>query len=82
VTRAGRIFTSNYIAAHLDTLKKTDGFRLMSPDDLRAALGSSGPETYVLAPEKETGPLFEMAGRPLERVWDAGGFGLFVPGNR
>jgi 4-amino-4-deoxy-L-arabinose transferase-like glycosyltransferase len=81
VTRAGRIFTSNYIAAHLDTLRRQDGFRLMTPDDLRAALAAA-PGTYVLAPEKEYGPLFEMAGRPLERIWEAGGFGLFVPGSR
>jgi 4-amino-4-deoxy-L-arabinose transferase-like glycosyltransferase len=80
VTRAGRIFTSNYIAAHRDTLERTDGFRLMSPDDLRTAVAASGSRTYVLSPEKEYGPLFEMTGRPLERVWESGGFGLFVAG--
>jgi 4-amino-4-deoxy-L-arabinose transferase-like glycosyltransferase len=81
VTRAGRVFTSNYIAAHLDTLKKTDGFRLMTPDDFKTALGDSRV-TYVLAPEKEYGPLLGMAGRPLERVWESGHFGLFVPDGR
>jgi 4-amino-4-deoxy-L-arabinose transferase-like glycosyltransferase len=78
VTRAGRIFTSNYIAAHRDTLQRTDGFRLMSSDDLREALAASGFRTYVLSPEKEYGLLLGMAGRPLERVWESGGFGLFV----
>jgi 4-amino-4-deoxy-L-arabinose transferase-like glycosyltransferase len=78
VTRAGRIFTSNYIAQHADLLRADPGFRLLTQDGLRAALRDEGGRTYVLADHKENGPLFEAAATPLQSVWTEGGFTLFV----
>ena len=79
VTRAGRIFTSNYIAAHLATLRTDPQFRLMEPAALQSALRDSAGRTYVLAPRKEYEALKETAGLPLRPVWEEGGFGLFLP---
>jgi 4-amino-4-deoxy-L-arabinose transferase-like glycosyltransferase len=82
VTRAGRVFTSNYVATHLDQFRTDPGFRLLTQDAMREALaaGSGGASTtYILADRKEYGPLFEAARIPLKPVWEAGGFGLFVP---
>jgi 4-amino-4-deoxy-L-arabinose transferase-like glycosyltransferase len=79
VTRAGRIFTSNYIAAHLATLRTDPQFRLMEPAALQSALRDPGSHTYVLAPRKEYDALKEAAGLPLRPVWEEGGFGLFLP---
>ena len=78
VTREGRIFTSNYIAAHLDALRADPGFRLMEPAALQAALRDQDAVTYVLAPQKEYDALRRSAGLPLRTVWEAGGFGLFL----
>jgi 4-amino-4-deoxy-L-arabinose transferase-like glycosyltransferase len=81
VTRAGRIFTSNYIAAHADELRAAPGTLLVSEEALRAALVDASFTTYVLTPHKEYGTLKESAGSiPLRMVWEEGGFGLFVPG--
>jgi 4-amino-4-deoxy-L-arabinose transferase-like glycosyltransferase len=79
VTRAGRIFTSNYIAAHLAAMRTDPQFRLMEPAALQAALRDSAARTYVLAPRKEYDALRETAGLPLVPVWEEGGFGLFLP---
>jgi 4-amino-4-deoxy-L-arabinose transferase-like glycosyltransferase len=79
VTRAGRIFTSNYIATHLATLRADPQFRLMEPEALQSALRDTGARTYVLAPRKEYDALRETAGLPLRPVWEEGGFGLFLP---
>ena len=79
VTRAGRIFTSNYIAAHLAAMRSDPAFRLMEPAALQAALRDSAARTYVLAPRKEYDALRETAGLPLRPVWEEGGFGLFLP---
>ena len=79
VTRAGRIFTSNYIATHLATLRTDPQFRLMEPAALQSALRDPGARTYVLAPRKEYDALRETAGLPLRPVWEEGGFGLFLP---
>lgn len=79
VTRAGRIFTSNYIAAHLAAMRSDPTFRLMEPAALQAALRDTGARTYVLAPAKEYEALRETAGLPLRPVWEEGGFGLFLP---
>ncbi|HET8948673.1 MAG TPA: glycosyltransferase family 39 protein [Candidatus Polarisedimenticolia bacterium] len=79
VTRAGRIFTSNYIAAHLTAMRGDPSFRLMEPAALQAALRDTGARTYVLAPAKEYDALRATAGLPLRPVWEEGGFGLFLP---
>ena len=79
VTRAGRIFTSNYIAAHLAAMRGDPTFRLMEPAALQAALRDTAARTYVLAPAKEYDALRETAGLPLRPVWEEGGFGLFLP---
>jgi 4-amino-4-deoxy-L-arabinose transferase-like glycosyltransferase len=80
VTRAGRIFTSNYIAAHLEALRAADPeFRLMEPAELQAALRDPGALTYVLSPRKEYDALRRTAGVPMQPIWEAGGFGLFLP---
>jgi 4-amino-4-deoxy-L-arabinose transferase-like glycosyltransferase len=79
VTRAGRIFTSNYIAAHLATMRGDPTFRLLEPAELQAQLRDTMARTYVLAPRKEYDALRETAGLPLRPVWEAGGFGLFLP---
>jgi 4-amino-4-deoxy-L-arabinose transferase-like glycosyltransferase len=80
VTRAGRIFTSNYIAAHADALRADPASHLVSEETLRAALGDASSTTWVLTPHKEYGTLKESAGAiPLRMVWEQGGFGLFVP---
>jgi 4-amino-4-deoxy-L-arabinose transferase-like glycosyltransferase len=79
VTRAGRIFTSNYIATHLDAMRSDPQFRLMEPAALQAALRDTMARTYVLAPRKEYDALRETAGLPLRPVWEEGGFGLFLP---
>jgi len=79
VTRAGRVFTSNYIAAHLDRFRADPAFRLLTPEAFRDTLRDSGATTWVLAPHKEYGPLEDMAGMPLARVREEGGFGLFLP---
>jgi len=79
VTRAGRVFTSNYIEAHLDRFRADPSFRLLAPEAFRDALRDPGAATWVLAPRKEYGPLEEMAGVPLARVREEGGFGLFLP---
>jgi hypothetical protein len=78
VTRAGRIFTSNYIEKHLDQFRDDPGFRLLSKERLRETLRDPGSTAYVLSARKEYGPLFEAAGVPLRSVWEQGGFGLFV----
>jgi 4-amino-4-deoxy-L-arabinose transferase-like glycosyltransferase len=78
VTRAGRIFTSNYIEAHLDQFRQDPGFRLLPKERLREMLSDPASTAYVLADSKEFGPLFEAAGLPLRPVWEQGGFGLFV----
>ncbi|HZN03786.1 MAG TPA: glycosyltransferase family 39 protein [Candidatus Polarisedimenticolia bacterium] len=79
VTRAGRIFTSNYIAAHLDAQRADPGFRLMEPAALQAALRDPAALTYVLAPRKEFDALRRTAGLPLQAIWEGKGFGLFLP---
>ncbi|HEV8198981.1 MAG TPA: glycosyltransferase family 39 protein [Candidatus Polarisedimenticolia bacterium] len=79
VTRAGRIFTSNYIAAHLAAMRRDPQFRLMEPAELQAQLRDTMARTYVLAPRKEYDALRETAGLPLRPVWEEGGFGLFLP---
>jgi len=79
VTRAGRVFTSNYIEAHLDRFRADPSFRLLTPGAFRDALRDTGAATWVLAPHKEHGPLEEMAGVPMARVREEGGFGLFLP---
>jgi 4-amino-4-deoxy-L-arabinose transferase-like glycosyltransferase len=80
VTRAGRIFTSNYIAAHADALRADPASRLVSEETLRASLADATFTTYVLTPHKEYGTLKETVGSiPLRMVWEQGGFGLFVP---
>ncbi|HYV86359.1 MAG TPA: glycosyltransferase family 39 protein [Patescibacteria group bacterium] len=80
VTRAGRIFTSNYIAAHADALRADPASRLVSEETLRGSLADASFTTYVLTPHKEYGTLKEAAGSiPLRMVWEQGGFGLFVP---
>ena len=79
VTRAGRVFTSNYIEAHLDRFRADPSFRLLAPEAFRDVLRDAGAATWVLAPRKEYGPLQEMAGVPLARVREEGGFGLFLP---
>jgi len=80
VTRSGRIFTSNYIAAHLEALRATDPeFRLMEPAGLQAALRDQSALTYVLAPRKEYDALRQTAGVPMQPIWEAGRFGLFLP---
>lgn len=82
VTRAGRVFTSNYVAQHLEEYRADPGFRLLTQDAMRQALaeGAGGASTtYILADKKEYGPLFEAARMPLRPVWELGGFGLFVP---
>jgi 4-amino-4-deoxy-L-arabinose transferase-like glycosyltransferase len=79
-TRQGRIFTSNYIAAQVETLRGDPGFRLMSPEVFAAALRDRSSTTWVLSPHKEYASLREAAGgAPLDAVWEAGGFGLFTP---
>lgn len=78
VTRAGRIFTSNYIEKHLDEFRDDPGFRLLTKERLHEALLDPASTTYVLADRKEYGPLFEAAGVPLRPVWEQGEFGLFV----
>jgi len=79
VTRAGRIFTSNYIAAHADALRADPASHLVSEETLRAALSDASGTTWVLTPHKEYGTLKESAGAiPLRMVWEQGGFGLFV----
>jgi len=80
VTRSGRIFTSNYIAAHLEALRAADPeFRLMEPAGLQAALRDQSALTYVLAPRKEYDALRRTAGLPMQPIWEARGFGLFLP---
>ena len=78
VTRAGRIFTSNYIEKHLEEFRDDPAFRLLSKEQLQEVLLDPGSTTYVLADRKEYGPLFEAAGVPLRPVWEQGEFGLFV----
>ena len=78
VTRAGRIFTSNYIERNLDQFRDDPGFRLLPKERLRPTLLDPGSTTYILAARKEYGPLLEAAGLPLQPVWEEGEFGLFV----
>jgi 4-amino-4-deoxy-L-arabinose transferase-like glycosyltransferase len=78
VTRAGRIFTSNYIEKHLEEFRGDPRFRLLTKDRLQDALIDPASTAYVLADRKEYGPLFEAAGVPLRPVWEQGEFGLFV----
>ena len=59
--------------------RRPPSFRLLTPQAFRDALRDSGAATWVLAPRKEYGPLEEMAGVPLARVREEGGFGLFLP---
>jgi hypothetical protein len=79
ITRAGRVFTSNYIEAHLDRFRADPSFRLLTTDAFRAALRDEQAATWVLAPRKEYRALELSAGLPLARVREAGGFGLFLP---
>jgi hypothetical protein len=80
VTRAGRIFTSNYVATHADALRADPASHLVSEDTLRAALADGSFTTWVLTPRKEYGTLKDAAGSiPLRMIWEQGGFGLFVP---
>lgn len=78
VTLDGRVFTSNYIAAHVEALRP-DGLRLLRPDELQAALADESSAAYVLAPRRKYGALQGVAGRPLQPIWEAGGYGLLVP---
>ena len=78
VTLDGRIFTSNYIAAHAASMRG-DGLRLLRPDELQAALADESSAAYILVPKREHDELRTFAGRPLEAIWEAGGYGLFVP---
>jgi len=79
VTRAGRVFTSNYIETHLERFRADPSFRLLTPGAFREALRDPGAATWVLAPHKEYGPLEDLAGVPMARVREEGGFGLFLP---
>ena len=79
VTHMGRVFTSNYIATHLDDMRRDPGFRLMPPDDFRARLREAGAATYVLVPKKENDRLAETTGMTFRPLWEGGGFELDVP---
>jgi 4-amino-4-deoxy-L-arabinose transferase-like glycosyltransferase len=79
ITRAGRVFTSNYIVAHLDAFRADPSFRYLTTDAFRAALRDEQDATWVLAPRKEYKALDLSAGLPLALVREFGPFGLFLP---
>jgi len=79
ITRAGRVFTSNYIEAHLEHYRADPSFRLLATDTFQAALRDAEDATWVLAPRKEYRALELSAGLPLALVGEFGGFGLFLP---
>lgn len=78
VTRVGRVFTSNYIEANLEAMRKDPEFRLLSADGLRERLRDRSRTTWVLTPRKEYARLEQLAGVPLERVYQDDGVGLFT----
>jgi hypothetical protein len=78
VTTDGRVFTSNYIAAHVEALRR-DGLRLLHPEELTAALADDSSPVYILAPRRKYDALRSVAGRPLATIWEAEGYGLLVP---
>jgi hypothetical protein len=78
VTRAGRIFTSNYILMHLDEYRGDTSFRLIPQDGLRPLFRGVGGSVYVLAPRTEYAALFEMIGMTLRPIYENDIAGLFV----
>jgi hypothetical protein len=78
VTRAGRVFTSNYIEANLETMRKDPEFRLLTADGLRERLRDPSRTTWVMTPHKEYDDLERLAGVPLVRHYEDAGVGLFT----
>ncbi len=78
VTRAGRVFTSNYIEANLETMRQDPEFRLLTADGLRERLGDPSRTTWVMTPRKEYEPLERLAGVPLMKHYEDAGVGLFT----
>jgi hypothetical protein len=79
VTRAGRVFTSNYIEANLEAMRRDPEFRLLTADALRERLRDGSHTTWVMTPRKEYDDLERLAGLPLQRVYEDAGVGLFTP---
>jgi hypothetical protein len=78
VFRQGRIFTSNYIGEHLESLRGRPSLRVIPRGDLRAALLDDVSRAFVLSPRKEYDELERLAGVPLRRIYEDGGGDLFV----
>lgn len=78
VTRAGRIFTSNYIEANLATMQADPEFRLLSVDAFRQRLGDPAHTVWMMTPRKEYDELERVAGRTLTLHYEDAGVGLFT----
>ncbi len=78
VTRAGRIFTSNYIAMHLEEYRGDPSFRLIPQDGLGTLYREAGGSVYILAPRKEYDALFKMIGTTLRPLYEDDVAGLFA----